>query len=94
MHLVLYNDLHIQQMFALVSQNPGLLEVLQMPLQVTEDQEPAGQPPEQDPIMKAAIKPVDRREGTIPAPILSERESSTHASLALGWPTRSLTPDC
>ena len=34
--------------------------------------------------MTAAIKPVDRREGTIPASIPSEREYSTHASLALG----------
>ena len=41
-------------------------------------------PQESDPIMKAAIKPVDRREGTIPAPIPSERNYSTHASLALG----------
>ena len=56
-----------------------------MPLQVTDDQEePVGEPPEQDPIMKAAIKPVDGREGTIPAPIPSERDYSTHASLALG----------
>ena len=34
--------------------------------------------------MKAAIKPVDKREGTIPAPIPNKREYSTHASLALG----------
>ena len=81
---MLYNDLHVQQVFAIVSQNPELLEVLQMPLQVMEDQEPVGEPPEPDPIMKAAIKPVDRREGTILAPIPSEREYSTHASLALG----------
>ena len=57
-----------------------------MPLQVTDDQEePVGEPPEPDPIMEAAIKPVDRREGTIPAPIPSERDYSTHASLALGF---------
>ena len=56
-----------------------------MPLQVTDDwEEPVGEPLEPDPIMKAAIKPVDRREGTIPAPIPSERNYSTHASLALG----------
>ena len=79
-HLVLFNDLHVQQAFAIISQNPELMEVLHMPLQVTDQEEPA----EPDPIMKAAIKPVDRREGTIPAPIPSEREYSTHASLALG----------
>ena len=68
----------------IVSQNPELLEVLQMPLQATEDQEPTGEPPEPNPVMKAVIKPVDKREGMIPAPIPSEREYSTHASLALG----------
>ena len=56
-----------------------------MPLQVTGDQEePVGEPLEPEPIMKTAIKPVDKREGTIPAPIPSERDYSTHASLALG----------
>ena len=49
-----------------------------------DQEEPVGEPPESDPIMKAAIKPVDRREGTIPAPIPGERDYSTHASLALG----------
>ena len=83
-NLVLYNDLHVQQTFAITSQNPELLEVLQMLLQVTEDKEPVGEPPEPDLTMKAAIEPVDRREGMIPAPIPSEREYSTHASLALG----------
>ena len=59
------------------------MEVLQMPLQVTDDQEETvGEPQSQ--IMKTAIKPVHRREGTIPAPIPSERDYSTHASLALG----------
>ena len=68
-HPVLFNDLHIQQAFAIISQNLQLMEVLQMPLQVTDNQEePEGEPQEPDPIMKAAIKPVDRREGTIPAP--------------------------
>ena len=55
-----------------------------MPLQVTDQEDLAGEPSEPDPIMKAAIKPVDRREGTIRAPIPSERDYSTHASLALG----------
>ena len=55
-----------------------------MLLQVTGDQEPVGEPPQPNPLMKAAIKPVDKREGMIPAPIPNEREYSTHASLALG----------
>ena len=74
----------MQQAFSLVSQHQELTEVLQVQLQVTEDQEPVGEPPEIDPVMKAVIKPVDRREGTIPAPISSERGYSSHASLALG----------
>ena len=83
-NLVLFNDLHVQQAFAIVSQIGELLEVLQMPLHFTGDEEPVGVPPQPDPVMKAAIKPVDKREGTIPAPIPGEREYSTHASLALG----------
>ena len=84
MNQVLYNDLHVLQAFTIVSQNLELMEVLQMPLQVTGDQEPVGEPPQPNPVMRAAIKPVDKREGTIPAPIPNEREYSTHASLALG----------
>ena len=84
MDLVLYNDLHIQQAFTIISQNPELIEVLQMPLQVTGDQEPVEEPAQPNPVMKAAIKPVDKSKGTIPAPIPSKREYSTHASLALG----------
>ena len=34
--------------------------------------------------MQATIKPIDRREGSIPALIPSKREYSSHASLALG----------
>ena len=83
-NLILYNNMLVQQAFAITSQNPELLEVLQMPLKVTEDQDPTGEPPEPNPVMKAAIKPVDKREGTIPAPIPSEREYSSHVSLALG----------
>ena len=56
-----------------------------MSLQIMDNQEePVGEPPEPNPIMKAVIKPVDRREGTIPVPIPSERDYSTYASLALG----------
>ena len=59
------------------------MEVLKIQLQVTEDQEPVEEPPEINPVVGAAIKPVDRREGTIPAPIPCEREYSSHASRAL-----------
>ena len=81
---MLYNDLHMQQAFAIIRQNLELMEVLHMLLQVTGDQEPVGESSQPNLVMKAAIKPVDKREGMIPAPIPNEREYSTHASLALG----------
>ena len=68
---------------ALVYQCPELSEVLMLQLQVTEGQEPAGELQQLDPIVQAATKPADRREGTIPVSILSERGYSSHASLAL-----------
>ena len=69
---------------ALVYQCPELSEVLMLQMQVTEGQEPAGKPQQLDPVVQAATKPADKREGSIPAPIPSEREHSSHASLALG----------
>ena len=82
--LTLYNDVHVQQAMALVYQHPELSEVLMLQLQVTEGQEPAGEPQQLDPVIQAAIKLTDKRESTIPAPIPSERGYSSHASLALG----------
>ena len=58
--LTLYNDMHVQQAMALVYQRPELSEVLTLQLQVTEGQEPAGEPQQLDPVVQAAIKPVDR----------------------------------
>ena len=83
-HLTLYNDMHVQQTMSLVYQRPELSEVLKLQMKVTEGQEPVGEPQQLDPVVQAAIKPVDRREGSIPAPIPSEREYLSHASLALG----------
>ena len=51
---------------------------------VTEGQEPVGEPQPIDPVVQATIKPVDKREDSILAPIPSERDYSSHASLALG----------
>ena len=76
--------MHVQQAMALVYHHPELSKVLMLQLQVTEGQEPAGKPQQLDPVVQAAIKPTDKREGTIPVPIPSEREYSLHASLALG----------
>ena len=73
----------MQQALSLVSQHQELMEVLKIQLQITEDQEPVEEPPEINPVVQAAIKPVDRREGTITPPIPSEREYFSHAFLAL-----------
>ena len=76
--------MHVQQALALVSQHPELTEVLKIHLEVTVGEEPAGAPPEINPIIQAAIKTVDRREGSIPAFIPSKRKYSSYVSLALG----------
>ena len=81
--LTLFNDMHVQQAMSMVSQHPELTEVLKIQLHITEGQEPVGEPQQIDPVVQAAIKPVDKREGSIPAPIPSERDYSSHASLTL-----------
>ena len=83
-----YNDLHVQQAFAFVRQHQELTEVLKIQLHVTENQDPEGAPLTIDPVVQAAIKPVDNKEENIPAPIPSERGYSSHASLALGIDTQ------
>ena len=65
-------------------QHPELTEVLKLQMHVTEGQELVGEPQPIDPVVQATIKPVDKREGSIPAPIPSERDYLSHASLALG----------
>ena len=82
--LTLFNDMHVQQALSMVSQDPELTEVLKIQLHVTEGQEPEGEPQQINPVVQAAIKLVDKREGSIPAPIPSKRNYSSHASLALG----------
>ena len=83
-HLTLFNDMHVQQVMSLVYQHPELYEVLKLQMHVTEGQELVGKPQQLDPVVQAAIKPINRREGSLPVPIPSEREYSSHASLALG----------
>ena len=80
--LTLFNNMHVQQAMSMVSQHPELTEVLKIQLHITKGQEPVGEPQQIDPVVQAAIKPVDKREGCIPAPIPSERDYSSHASLA------------
>ena len=69
---------------SMVTQHPELTEVLRLQLYVTEGQEPVGEPQPIDPVVQATIKPVNKREGSIPAPIPSERDYLSHASLTLG----------
>ena len=76
--------MHVQQALALVSQCPKLTEVLKIQLEVTEGQETVGAPPEINPVVQAAIKSINRREGSMPAPIPSERKYSSYVSIALG----------
>ena len=82
--LTLFNDMHVQQVMSMVSQHPELTEVLKIQLHITKGQEPVGEPQQIDPVVQAAIKPVDKRDGSIPAPIHSERGYSSRAYLALG----------
>ena len=72
--LTLFNNMHVQQVMSMVSQHPELTEVLRIQLHVTDGQEPVGEPQQIDPVVQAAIKPVD---------ISRERDYSSHASLAL-----------
>ena len=64
------------------------MEVVKIQFHVTEDQDPEGAPPTIDPVVQAAIKPVNKREGSIPAPIPSERGYSSHDLLGLGLDTQ------
>ena len=82
--------MHVQQALAIVSQCPELTKVLKIQLEVTEGEEPAGAPPEINPVIQAAIKTMDRREGSIPTFIPSEREYSSYVSLALGLKNQKL----
>ena len=82
--LILFNDLHVQQAMSMVGQHPELTEVLRLQLHVTEGQKPVDEPQSIDSVVQATIKPVDKREGSIPTPIPSERNYSSHASLTLG----------
>ena len=59
--LTLYNEVYVQQAMALVYQHTELSEVLKLHMQVTEGQEPVGEPQQLDPVVQAAIKPVDKR---------------------------------
>ena len=64
--LTLFNNMYIQQALSMVSQHPEFTEVLKIQLHITEGQEPVGEPQQIDPVVQAAIKPVDKREGSIP----------------------------
>ena len=76
--------MHVQQAMSMVYQRPELSEVLKLQMHVAKGQELVGEPQQLDPVVLAAIKPVDKWEGRIPVPIPSEREYSSHASLAPG----------
>ena len=84
-NLVLYNQMHIDQVLKLVKRVPGSMEVLTVGLLPTEgDQEPAPAIPPPDPTMVQAIDHSLHVEGEVPPEIPEERDISTHMSLALG----------
>ena len=76
--LTLFNDMHVQQAMSLVYQHPELSEVLKLQMHVTEEQEPVGEPQPLDPVVQAAIKPVDKREGSIQILITVAKAETFH----------------
>ena len=63
-------------------------EVFSVTLLPTNEDEPQAVPPKLDPTMVAALVHPDHVEGIVSDEIPSEREYSTHASLALGLPSQ------
>ena len=65
--------MHVQQALALVSQCPELTEVLKIQLEVTEGEEPAGAPPEINPVVQAIIRPwIEGRAVSLPLSLVKE----------------------
>ena len=87
-NLQLFNQMHVDQAFKLVRDVEACQEVYSVTLLPSDGDEPQAMPPQLDPTMVAAVAHPDFVEGTVPDEILSEREYSTHASLALGLPSQ------
>ena len=80
--------MHVHQALELVRGVEACQEVFSVSLLPTDGDEPYAVPHQLDPTMVAAVVHPDFVEGTVPGEIPSEREYSTHASLALGLPSQ------
>ena len=87
-NLQLFNQMHVDQAFKLVRGVEACQEVYSVTLLPSDGDEPQAMPHQLDPTMVAAVAHPDFVEGTVPDEIPSEREYSTHASLALGVPSQ------
>ena len=87
-NLQLFNQLHVDQALELVRGIEACQEVFSVTLLPTDGDEPHAVPPQLVLTMMAAVVHPDFVEGTVPDEIPSEREYSTHASLALGLPSQ------
>ena len=84
-HLVLYNQFHLDQAYQLLASDQHFTELLTLDLLPSDQgQEPAVSAPDIDPIISDAIEVVPLVEGNVPPEYPEQREYSTTASLALG----------
>ena len=84
-HLVLYNQFHLDQAYQLLALVQCFTELLTLDLLPSDQgQEPAASAPDIDPIITDAIEVVPLVEGNVPSEYPEQREYSTTASLALG----------
>ena len=80
--------MHVDQALELVRGVEACQEVFSVTLLPADEDEPNAIPPQLDLTMVAAVVNRDFVEGTLPDEIPSEREYSTHASLAFGLPSQ------
>ena len=80
--------MHVDQALELVRGAEVFQEVFTVTLLPTDGDEPHAVPPQLDPTMVVVVVHPNFVEGTVPYEIPSEREYSTHASLALGLPSQ------
>ena len=84
-HLVLYNQFHLDQVYQLLASDERFTELLTSDLLPSDQgQEPAVAAPDNDPVITEAIKVVPLVEDNILPEYPEQREYSTTASLALG----------
>ena len=84
-HLVLYNQFHIDQALQLIASDERFTQPLLLDLLPTDDgDEPMAAAANIDPIIEEAIESVPQVEGELPPDLPEQRNYSTTASLSLG----------